>query len=428
VRKPWLRKLPHLGLVVVSLLVAQFFYTRQVFEPEQLYLRTEPSGATISAPGATSVHGFQVKPIAVAPGPLPLHGEERRMYVFVLDLPGYEQKTVRVSSEELKSGTRAYDLEPSVPILIPLLYKVRDYPFLLPAIGLLGWFGFFRIRPQLRLEREQRALWAEDRPQTGLVLHGYKLEKELGEGGAGVVFLARKVDDAGGQEYTVKMLHRSDETSAEQQKEALANEFRACQKLNHPGIVHLYDFGEMGGYLYLVFEYVKGKPLDTVGKASIDEVRAWGGQLVEALRHAHSAGIVHRDIKPANIILTPESRVKVLDFGIAAGIDSMEGTTSGTVGYMSPEQANGVVNPGCDYYSIGVTLYRLLTGRVPFEGDDFFQVLSTQSRGEYKPVTDWRIDVPDELEQLIDALLTVDPEQRLTDPDEVIALLSASYS
>jgi len=213
----------------------------------------------------------------------------------------------------------------------------------------------------------------------------YKILDRIGAGGMGEVYRAR--DTRLGRTVAIKVLPAEVATDPER-RDRLVREARATAALSHPNIAALYEIGEDQGHMFLVFEFVPGDTLKTViaGRPlNPRRVIDLGTQIADALADAHAAGIVHRDIKPGNIIVTPKGAAKILDFGLATwtggGVErehaghettrlaTSAGTTLGTVAYMSPEQALGeAVDQRTDIFSLGIVLFEMLTGRLPFSG------------------------------------------------------------
>lgn len=202
----------------------------------------------------------------------------------------------------------------------------------------------------------------------------FRLESEIGHGGMGVVY--RATDAQLSRSVAVKVLPSEfghDSTFLERFK----REVMSAAKLDHPGIVHIHDFGESDGTHYYVMQLVEGTSLraelERRGRFSVDETVEIISQVARALDYAHEQGIVHRDIKPENMLIDRDGRPRIVDFGIAR---SLEGTklTQGLIGtpaYMSPEQARGEgVDGRSDQYSLAIVAYEMLTGRTPFEGDN----------------------------------------------------------
>jgi len=199
------------------------------------------------------------------------------------------------------------------------------------------------------------------------------------------------------------------------------NEAIAAAKLTHPGIVATYDTGYDNGTAYIVMELVEGKTLrrliDERGPLPVSQAVDIASQVADALEHAHRQDLVHRDIKPANVLVQPDGRVKVTDFGIAkaAGGDDLTrtGTVVGTARYLAPEQVNGKpVDGRADVYALGLILYEMLTGRAPFGGDTDMATAVARLTNTPEPVRSVRADVPRSLEDVVARSLARDPEYR----------------
>jgi serine/threonine protein kinase len=252
-----------------------------------------------------------------------------------------------------------------------------------------AWLGELRSRsPALAIEvgalfsgeamADRRGFLAK--PVTvsiaGLELGAYVLERSIGEGGMGSVWLARHRDT--GQRAAVKLLHFAVATSIG--KERFGREANALARLSHPGIARLLDTGvSAGGQPFLVLEFVDGQPIDafasTHGLSHVERIRLLI-QVLDAVGHAHAQSIVHRDLKPSNILVTPDGRVKLLDFGIAKLLDAegraertlftLKGGRALTPEFAAPEQVQGAtITAAVDVYASGVLLYLLLAGRHP---------------------------------------------------------------
>jgi hypothetical protein len=210
----------------------------------------------------------------------------------------------------------------------------------------------------------------------GTVLSGrYRLEAKLGSGGMSTVYLAR--DTTLDRPVAVKVMHR-EMSEQEDQLERFRQEARAVAKLSHPNVVTVIDAGEDGGHPYIVFEYVEGETLKQriarLGMLDTQEALAYAIEIGRGLTVAHARNMVHRDIKPQNVLIDAEGRAKLTDFGISRQLEqdgmTATGRVLGTTDYVAPEQAMGrAVDPRSDVYSLGVVLYEMLTGQVPFHAD-----------------------------------------------------------
>jgi eukaryotic-like serine/threonine-protein kinase len=256
----------------------------------------------------------------------------------------------------------------------------------------------------------------------------YRVISRLGSGGMADVYLAQ--DQLLGREVAVKVLHHH---FAEDHEfvERFRREASSAAALSHPNIVGIFDRGEWNGTYYIAMEYVAGRSLKTIVREqgplepalAIDIVI----QILRAARSAHRRGVIHRDLKPHNVILDEEGRARVTDFGIArAGASDMTltGSIMGTAQYLSPEQAQGfAVSASSDLYSIGVILYELLTGAVPFEGETAVAIAFKQVSAEPRAPSELNPSLPPSLDAVVLHALAKDPAQRYADADELIAAL-----
>ena len=204
----------------------------------------------------------------------------------------------------------------------------------------------------------------------------YRLDAQIGAGGMSTVY--RAFDQTLERVVAVKLMHREIASDSDQ-LERFRREARAVAQFSHPHIVGVIDAGEDDGRPYIVFEYVEGETLKErirrCGRLPVDESLAYAIEIARALGAAHARGIVHRDIKPQNVLIDEEGMAKVTDFGIARSLDeeglTADGRVLGTTDYVSPEQALGhAVNGQSDIYSLGIVLYEMLTGDVPFHGEN----------------------------------------------------------
>lgn len=212
-------------------------------------------------------------------------------------------------------------------------------------------------------------------------------------------------------------------------KERFIHEARAASALDHPNICTIYETDETeDGQVFICMAYYKGEELKDrieLGKMDLDQAVDIAAQIAKGLAKAHKQGIVHRDIKPANILMAEDNQAKILDFGLAklAGQTrlTMAGTTMGTAAYMSPEQARGEdVNHQTDIWSLGVVLYEMVTGEVPFKGDYEPAIVYSIMNETQKPLTDLRPDAPVELEWVVNKAMNKDTAERYQDVDELL--------
>jgi TolB-like protein len=265
----------------------------------------------------------------------------------------------------------------------------------------------------------------------GRTVSHYRIVEKLGEGGMGVVYRAHdtKLDRDVALKFLPANLIASPEELARFEQEA-----KTVSALNHPNIAGIYDVDEVEGQRFLVLEYIPGgtlksrlKELKSEDKMfSIGDVLDYGLQMAEALAHAHRHGIIHRDVKTENMMLTGEGRVKLADFGLAKPRGSVQltktGSTLGTAAYMSPEQVRGEeIDHRSDIFSLGVVLYELVTGRLPFHGE-FEAALSYSILNENPPPPrSLRPDAPASLVKIIDRCLEKEKDRRYQSGEEIVS-------
>ncbi|MBL8486039.1 MAG: CHASE2 domain-containing protein [Rhodocyclaceae bacterium] len=254
------------------------------------------------------------------------------------------------------------------------------------------------------------------------MLGRYQVEKELGKGAMGVVYLGR--DPKINRVVAIKTMALSqefDEDELADVKERFFREAETAGRLNHPNIVTIFDAGEEHDLAYIAMEFLKGKDLVPYTKAGnlmpLPRVLSIVARVAEALSYAHENNVVHRDIKPANIMYEPESdQVKVTDFGIARITDSSKtktGMVLGTPSYMSPEQLAGKKIDGrSDLFSLGVTLYQMACGKLPFEGDSMAQLMFKIANEPHPDIRTVDPNLPECLSAIIEKALTKDAEAR----------------
>jgi serine/threonine-protein kinase len=260
----------------------------------------------------------------------------------------------------------------------------------------------------------------------------YELTELVGTGGMSSVYKAH--DTLLERNVALKILH--DHYSGDEEfVERFRREARAVAQLSHPNIVTVIDRGESGGRQFIVFEYIDGENLKELvvrsGRLPVERALELALQIARGLAFAHEHGLVHRDVKPQNVLLNGDGKAKVTDFGIARSLDvehgvTQTGTVLGTSNYIAPEQASGQpVDAHTDVYSLGVVLYELLAGDVPFPGENFVSVAMKHVNEPPPNLLDVRRDVPLRVAAAVDRALEKDPNQRFPSMDAFAAELEA---
>ena len=252
----------------------------------------------------------------------------------------------------------------------------------------------------------------------GQMLAGrYQIIRTIGEGGMANVYLAH--DTILNREVAVKVL-RGDLADDEKFVRRFQREAISASSLIHPNIVEMYDVGEDNGNYYIVMEYINGRTLKSLikkrGALTLPEVIDIMLQLTSAIACAHDSYIIHRDIKPQNVLILEDGRVKITDFGIATALNSNELTQTnsvmGSVHYLPPEQANGSgATIKSDIYSLGILMFELLTGKIPFKGDNAVEIAIKHMKEPIPSVRKINPDIPQSIENVI-LKACVDPCQR----------------
>ena len=263
---------------------------------------------------------------------------------------------------------------------------------------------------------------------TGTVLsERYRLEQKLGSGGMSTVYLAR--DETLERWVAAKVLHREISDQPDQ-IERFRREARAVAQVSHPNVVAVIDAGEDGGRPYIVFEYCDGETLkeriERLGKLPLDEAAAYAIEVGRGLQAAHARRLVHRDVKPQNVLIDSEGRAKVTDFGIARELEqdglTATGRVLGTTDYVSPEQAMGHgVDARSDIYSLGVLLYEMLTGQVPFRAENLVGVAMKHVNERMPDVQAKRPEVSSALAAVVERATEKKPDKRYPDMNAMLA-------
>ena len=286
-----------------------------------------------------------------------------------------------------------------------------------------GWGGAATAEP------------SRDEGSPRVMLGPYRVDKEIGKGAMGVVYLGRDPDeDRDVAIKTMALSQRFEEDEIDAAKDRFFHEARAAGALSHPNIVEIFDAGEAHDLAFIVMEYLGGEDLTRHARpeallplATVLEIMI---QSAEALDYAHSEGVVHRDIKPANIMFeAARGKVKLTDFGIARIADSGRSKSvgvQGTPSYMSPQQLAGKeVDGRSDLFSLGVTLYQLCTGQLPFQGSSVAAVISSVTEEAHPDILSVRPSLPDAVKTTIDKALQKSADQRYSRGAEMVKDLRA---
>lgn len=271
-------------------------------------------------------------------------------------------------------------------------------------------------------------------PQGREQIGDYRLIRKLGQGGMGEVYLAHQLSLDRPAALKVLAKHLADNQDFVKR---FYREARAMAKVDHPQTVRVFAVDEADGIHFVAMEFIDGKSLqdwlNKLGTISVGDAVHVILRCAEALEVAHNMNMVHRDIKPDNVMLTKRGQVKVSDFGLAKALDDEEmsmtqsGTGLGTPYYMAPEQARNAkyVDRRSDIYALGITLYHLLTGKLPFTGNSAMEVVLAKEQGRYESVRKLNSAVPDKLDLIIGKMIEKKPEQRFQDCGELIRALAS---
>jgi serine/threonine protein kinase len=267
-------------------------------------------------------------------------------------------------------------------------------------------------------------------PTTGLqkgstIAGKYRILEELGRGGMGVVY---KAEDTKLKRTVALKFLPPELTHIPDVKDRFMREAQAAAALDHPNICTVYEFDEAEEKTFISMAYVEGQSLRKKlesGTLELDEALRIATQVAEGLQIAHKKGIVHRDIKSANIMVTEDNQAKVMDFGLArmtgGTLLTQEGTAMGTIAYMSPEQAQGKeVDQRTDIWSLGVVLYEMLTGQLPFKGEHEQAIVYSILKEKPEPITNLKADIPVSIAEVVSKALEKDPEKRYQQAEELL--------
>lgn len=284
------------------------------------------------------------------------------------------------------------------------------------------------LRPE---QRDEALRQLRELPETGESLGPYRLIAVIGAGGMGAVFRAE--EQPSGRCVAVKVLPR-EHSGDEEALRRFRLEAEAAFRLSHPNIVKGFSAGEDRGFAFYAMEYCEGETLDR--RLKRDKFLPWkealllGAHAARALQYAHERGIVHRDIKPSNLLLTADGRTKVLDLGLSKKLVDLEqsfrtetGVSLGTPYYMAPEQAQGAkdLDGRSDLYSLGATLYHLMTGQVPFSGSTVVEILGKHFEAPRPDPKALRPELPDGVSHLVRKMMARHPDDRYRDAAELLS-------
>ncbi len=345
---------------------------------------------------------------------LPLDKEAKDL-IYNLGLE-YEKKNMPVKAIELytyiNKGGGFRDLDDRIPML-----KASDY-----ASTMGSYRGI----------NDSASVLSDSSVNARTMVGRYKIIGQIGKGSMGLVYKAQ--DPKINRLVAIKTIRFSDEFEEDVIKEIKERFFMEAEiagKLSHPAIVTIHDVGDDGDLTYMAMEYLEGEDLDKfIKKADLLPVRTVlniVAQIAEALDYAHRDGVIHRDIKPANVMLLKNGQVKVTDFGIAKAISSSKTKTGiilGTPNYMSPEQIMGQkIDSKSDIFSLGVLFYQLLTGELPFHGDNLSGLLYQITQINHTSCREYNHRIPKACDQILDRALAKDPAQRFRTAGQMAHIL-----
>ncbi|MBI3925303.1 MAG: serine/threonine protein kinase [Armatimonadetes bacterium] len=426
--------------------------TRCLAEPEsvEVTFHTSPPGARIYAEISGTRKYEQYLGRSGEPVLLDLKNlRGRTSFRVVFQLEGYHDRVETIGNYYFNDKARypehgAVALDPVHP-LTPLVHFGRAHPgvagglaaLLAGAVGI----GLQRARAlRARLARGRLLQQYEARAETAdprimSLLGGYRILEKLGTGGMATVYRAVPDGSLDEQASVAVKIIRPDGVD-ERTIGRFRREIRLCGALQHPSIVEVLDSGDQDGLLYLVMECVEGKPLnDVIREGGLDPERALEilKSIFSAVAHAHGKGVVHRDLKPANIMVGADGRVRVMDFGLAWGLDSPAltetGHALGTPLYMAPEQVLGKKPDfAVDQYALGCVAFELLTGRPPYQDSEEISVIFRKMNDPVPRVSDYRAGASRALDEAVSRMLAREPAGRYPSVAEAGAALERALS
>jgi len=275
-------------------------------------------------------------------------------------------------------------------------------------------------------------------PIIGSQLGDYRILALLGHGGMARVY--RGYDEKLDRYAAVKVIDaRQSVEPSEEYRKRFQREARAIARLNHPNIVSIYQFGEDGPLYYMAMAFIEGRDLGQIlagcqrtgRQLPYQDVLRLTRDIASALDHAHAGGVIHRDVKPSNIMVTPDGRGILTDFGLALSVpEGSIGNTFGSAHYIAPEQAlaSSAAVPQSDFYSLGIVLYLMLTGRVPFDDPSAMAVVLQHLNDPPPPPRSVNPDIPPQIEAVLLRLLEKEPARRFPDGRALVEALEAAFS
>lgn len=413
------------GAALAYLLLGQLVVLRMPQSEREPQRNPAPTPAPPHTPKPTSKPGPKPK-LQPVPQPrvTPDSGTEHRIRGLELQAKG-----------ELDAAWDAFRACPLDDNVLPLLYRLAqsfeaEKRFDRAAVVLghiaAGFPEYKDVRQRIRraelMVETNAARQAEAAAEGRLTMGRYEIQKELGKGAMGTVYIGR--DPTIGRVVAIKTMKLDEEFDPDELKDVKERFFREAEtagRLTHPHIVTIYDAGEAGGLAWIAMEMLRGHDLNRHTKSDtllpVTTVIELVAQAAEGLDYAHAEGVIHRDVKPANLVYDRAVRaIKLTDFGIARITDSTKtriGLVLGTPSYMSPEQLGGRTLDGrSDIFSLGVTLYQLLTAQLPFRADSMAALVALVSTEDPLPVSTHRADLPDELDAIVARAMAKKPEDR----------------
>ncbi len=318
---------------------------------------------------------------------------------------------------------------------------LRNHPWLAGAGALLLLAGLLTsaqrhresLRDRQKLEKMSRISESNGDPMVGLRIQNYFLTGRLGSGGMATVYRAIPFDTMQESDAVALKILNSDPSDPDFLPR-FRREVEVLAGLQHPNVLRLLDWGEHEGLFFLVTELVEGRPLRAPeGGMAIADFQSILPSLSAGILYAHGRGVVHRDLKPDNLMRLPNGDIKIMDFGMARGQQmktvTATGTALGTPSYMAPEQILGhKPTPLCDQYSLGITFYELLCGRLPFVQEEMMSLLRAQLQEEAMPLQMYRPELSLELEQVIMRMICKQSERRYPTLVEALTELQQSVA